>query len=312
MGELKTNKKKIEIPYRKFSLRTLFLLKKIIKLEQIDIVHSHGNGAGLYSRCLKLLYPKVKVIHTFHGVTDSYSSLLKKIANKIINRSLRSFADKYIFVGKGEQELSKKIGFVAKNADNSVVIYNGIDDKSNNDFDRCYNNEQLSVITISRFDYQKNMEMAFEIAERLKDKNVKFVWVGDGENMQPLKEKAIEQKVNIEFTGFSNEPLKLLKQSDIYMSTSRFEGLPYALIEATSVGLPIVATNVCGNNEVVNDTFNGLLFNDVEQGVSSLIRVMDDRDLLKNMSENSRQFFEENFTIDKMISKIHELYLKVV
>lgn len=61
----------------------------------------------------------------------------------------------------------------------------------------------------------------------------------------------------IDFVGFTKEPMKYLQSSDLYLSTSRFEGLPYGLIEAASVGLPIVASNVKGNNEVVNNGYNG-------------------------------------------------------
>lgn len=61
-------KETIFIPYRKFSLKSLSKLKHFIKDNKIDIVHSHGNGAGIYSRLLKILCPSVAVIHTFHGI----------------------------------------------------------------------------------------------------------------------------------------------------------------------------------------------------------------------------------------------------
>ena len=82
-------KKCINIPYRKFSIKYLFLLRRFIIENNISILHSHGNGAGLYSRILKIIVPQIKVVHTFHGITNNYSSYFISCIHKIIGRSLR-------------------------------------------------------------------------------------------------------------------------------------------------------------------------------------------------------------------------------
>lgn len=293
----------LTIPYRSFSLRTFFELKNYIQINDIKIIHSHGNGAGLYSRLLKFLYPRIKIIHTFHGITDNYNSLYKYIANIITGKVLKYLTNTFILVSNGEKELGTKLGFI--NLEKSYVIYNGIKDSGEK---QKNNNQTINIVTLSRFDYQKNMDMAFSIAQHFKeDKHINFTWIGDGENFQRLKEEAIKEKINIKFVGFSNEPIKYLKEADIYLSTSRFEGLPYALIEAASVGLPIIATNVIGNNECVKNHETGLLFNTVEEGISC-IKQLKDNTIRKEMGYKSRQFFLENFTIEKMVNRLISIY----
>ena len=94
----------------------------------------------------------------------------------------------------------------------------------------------------------------------------------------------------------------------MYLSTSRFEGLPYALIEAASAALPIVATDVIGNNEVVINGENGFLFRDVNEGASKIKEVFYDESLRAQMSFNSKNVFLKSFTIEQMIAELMCVY----
>ena len=301
-------KKYIDIPYRRFNIEYLFLLRRFIIENEIIIVHSHGNGAGLYSRTLKLILPHVKVVHTFHGITNDYSSCLKYCVNKIIGRFFKCFTDKFILVSNGELKLGKSLHFLS--IDKSVVIYNAVSD---NGLKFSRKDQKFLVISLSRFDYQKNMDMAYRIAKALKNNHeIEFVWVGDGEDFLRLKQKSVEEGVNINFIGFTECPMAYLKNADLYLSTSRFEGLPYALIEAASVGLPIVATDVIGNNEVVHHNYNGLLFKAEQTAIDEIKTLSMNTDLLNKYSINSREFYLKSFTIEKMISSIGDMYTQVL
>ena len=277
-------KKCINIPYRKFSIKYLFLLRRFIIENNISILHSHGNGAGLYSRILKIIVPQIKVVHTFHGITNNYSSYF--ISFKL-GKSMR-----FLFTDK------------------SVIIYNAIADEGLK-FNR-YDNK-LVIISLSRFDFAKNMDMAYRIAKALRNNHeIEFVWVGDGEDFVRLKQKSVEEHVNINFIGFTEYPMSYLKNADLYLSTSRFEGLPYALIEAASVGLPIVATDVVGNNEVVLHDYNGLVFKTEQEAVDAIKKLSINADLLNRYSINSRELYLKTFTMEKMISSIVDTYVQVL
>ena len=102
--------------------------------------------------------------------------------------------------------------------------------------------------------------------------------------------------------------MKYLHNSSVYLSTSRFEGLPYALVEASSIGLPLVVTDVVGNNEVAINNENGFTFGSAEEGASALRKILNDDVLFRNMSKRSREMFEEKFTIEVMIHKLLIVY----
>ncbi len=153
------------------------------------------------------------------------------------------------------------------------------------------------------------MDRAYNIADSFKkDKSYRFVWVGDGDDKERLQNLSESEKLNVIFTGFQTEPQKFLSQSSVYLSTSRFEGLPYALIEAASLGLPIIASNVKGNNEVVRHGFNGFLFTTDDEAVSYIKKLHDEPALWYIMSRNAYNLFEKKFTEKVMIKKIDLLY----
>lgn len=304
--ENKRIKGRFYLPYRTFSLRTLYSLKKFIVCNKIDVVHSHGNGAGFYSRLLKVIGAKAKIVHTFHGISNDYSSKVKRIANVFFGKSFRLLTDYFVVVSKGELELAKKSKFIKQEC--FSVIYNGVDSPVCNESSAF---ECFKVVTLSRFDFQKNMDLAYDIAKKMKDENIQFVWVGDGNDFTRLKEKALLNNLKIEFTGFSKTPMKYLQSASIYLSTSRFEGLPYALVEAASVGLPIVATNVVGNNEVVFDNVNGFLFDNANDACQEIMRLYKNNDLRIKMGMEAKRIYNDFFTIKSMIEKIVSVYNKL-
>lgn len=292
------------IPYRRFSVSTLFKLWQFVRLNGIDMIHSHGNGAGIYSRLLKLVCMNVKVVHTFHGISDVYSSKFKMCLSYFVGWLLSPLADIYIAVSNGERDMAIKRRF--SKSYNTRVIYNGI--ANANYTHRTTVKHNIEIVTLSRFDYQKNMQYMFRIAERIKDLPVCFTWVGDGEDRAELERKAKEECLDIRFIGFSDHPMDYLKRADWYMSTSRFEGLPYALIEAASVGLPLLASDVKGNNEVVKDGYNGFLFKTTDEAVELIRQIVNGKMDYVTLSRNSISYYQQNFTLETMIGKLLSVY----
>lgn len=295
-----------EIPYRQLSLSALWHLRTFLKENHITIVHSHGQGAGIYAKLLKLLTPSICVIHTFHGAASVNGSPLKNIVYRIFNRGLSKVVTRYICVSEGEKCADIALGFCTPNR--VSVIYNGVEEQEKI-ADNIVEDDTIRVVSLSRFDYAKHMELAYEIAFTLKDNaKIQFIWVGDGEDMPRLKEKSEQEGCNITFTGFSNTPIKYLQTTDIYLSTSRFEGLPYALIEACEASLPIIATDVVGNNEVCVNHENGILFSTKDEGVAAILTLASDELLRKKYAWQSRKRFEDHFTIPQMVQAIFNIY----
>jgi glycosyltransferase involved in cell wall biosynthesis len=232
----------------------------------------------------------------------------EKIASK--------FTDLFINVSNGEQEncINHKIFNLSK----SKVVYNAIPSIINRK-EKLQLRKELNlatdkfiVLSIVRFSFAKNIEDTIAIAELLKqDNRFFFVLVGDGETRNDI-ENNIKNKglSNILLTGFKENSLDYIICSDVYLSTSRWEGLPYSLIEASMMGLPIIATDVVGNNEVVFDGKNGKLFkpSDLKSAANNILEICTNKNLSDYYSMNAKEIFAENFSVHKMITKMTNIY----
>lgn len=311
-GESKKVKDIFALLYRKFSVKKLLGLNKFIKDNDIEIVHSHGKGAGIYSRILKILNPRLKIVHTLHGVHIGEYGFFKKSAYIFLERFLTLFTDKFINVSKSENSLCLKLKLFKKSK--SEVVYNGIkallkDDNAKIKFNLS---GKRVVTTISRFDYQKNMSLAYEIAQNFKDNpDIVFLWLGDGDDRVKFESMAQKDGANIIFTGFTDEVPAYLSATDIYLSTSRWEGLPYALIEAQSLGIPIVATNVVGNNEVVENGKSGFLFESARQACRDIEILLNDEQIYGKMQSEALLNFKDKFDIGIAVRKVEKIYEQI-
>ena len=311
-SESKKVKDIFALPHRKFSVKKLLGLNKFIKDNDIEIVHSHGKGAGIYSRMLKILNPRLKIVHTLHGVHIGEYGFLKKSVYIFLERFLTLFTDKFINVSNSENSLCLKLRLFKKSK--CEIVYNGIKALLKDDHAKIKFNlsEKRVVTTISRFDYQKNMSLAYEIAQNFKDNSdIVFLWLGDGDDRTKFESMAQKDGVNIIFTGFTDEIPAYLSATDIYLSTSRWEGLPYALIEAQSLGIPIVATNVVGNNEVVENGKSGFLFESAQQARQDIEILLNDEQIYGKMQGEALLNFKNKFDIGIAVRKVEKIYEQI-
>lgn len=310
-----------ELPFRSFNLVRFLKLTFFIKNNSIGLVHSHGKGAGIYGRLLKLFVPGIKVIHTFHGLhVQQYNSVQKKIYI-FLERMLNVLTHQFINVSSGEQNIC--LQYKLFNKKKSRVIYNSINPVKFPTQSKTSIRHVLSlpldkfiIISVLRFNYQKNLSLMLEIAELIRNNpNILILLIGDGEQKEET-EKIISKKniKNVNLPGFRTNVNEYLFASDIYLSTSFWEGLPYSLIEAASFGLPIVATDVIGNNEIVKDNQNGYLFplNKPELAVDKILRLEKSPDLLNQMGKNALKIIENNFQINTMNEKIKDVYSTII
>lgn len=310
-----------ELEHRKFSIYKLFELKSFIKKNEIKIVHVHGKGAGLYGRLLKmLLSDRIKVIFTFHGLhIAQYNQLMKKLYI-YYEQFFSRYTDLFINVSKGEQDNCVKYGIFS--AQKSEVVYNVIPEVKKEKTNITLREElnlpldKFIVLSIVRFSFAKNIADTLAIAELLKfDERFMFVLVGDGETREEIENEIKKKELNnVQLTGFKNNPLDYLAASNVYLSTSHWEGLPYSLIEASMMGIPAVATNVVGNNEVVKNNFNGKLFNpgDLKTAANNIVEICTDNNLFEFYSKNAKIFYKDNFSVDKMITQMQNIYSALV
>lgn len=136
-----------------------------------------------------------------------------------------------------------------------------------------------------------------------------FVCVGDGE-LRNDANRFIEENglsSNVHLLGYRNDAERIVAAFDIYLLTSLYEGLPYSLVESLRAGVPIVATDVTGNNEVVRPGVNGYLFpiKNVEKGAEMVLKVYNTH----FPAQQVRETYLDKFTVKKMLSDIQQSYL---
>lgn len=310
----------LELPHRKFSIRHFYKLISFIKRNNISVIHAHGKGAGIYARLTKIFLPSVKIIFTWHGFHIETYNPISKAIYIFIEKILSKLTDLFINVSEGEQKVC--LDYKIYSHQKSVVIHNGL--KNNyDDFDKNTLRKKLGlpenkffVINISRFDKTKNITAFVETAALLKDENdILFLLAGDGEEKQNIL--SMIEKLNLKnilLTGFISKPVEYLSASDIYLSTSLSEGLPYSLLEASMCNLPIIASDVRGNNEIVINNTNGFLFNlnNISQAADYILKLKNDRENYQRSSDNARKIFLDKFAEQKMIFKLKEVYEKII
>lgn len=312
------NKKFFQLPHRKFSLKHFFQLFKYVRNNKIRIIHAHGKGAGVYARLIKLFIPSVKIIFTWHGFHIETYNCLSKAIYVLIEKIFSKLTD--LFINVSESERKACLDYKIYDEKKSVVIYNGIKDEFTS-FDKISLRKRLNlpedkfiVLNISRFDKTKNVKAFVKIASLLQHENeIFFILAGDGEEKTEIVEMIERGKQkNIFLPGFVNNPIEYHQATDIYLSTSLSEGLPYTLLESTMCGKPIVASDVRGNNEIVQNDLNGLLFDlkNINQAVEHILKIKGDIQYYNRLSDNARRIFLDKFAEQKMLFMLKQVYEK--
>jgi len=305
------------------------LIKKILEKESIDILHTIDPRARLFAvSAIKNL--KVKLVHTVHSSPLFYTSGgIKKSIYKKMEKELNKRTDKIIFVSSCIKNLYQREQILPEN--NWTIVYNGIDlDYSNfflnnkesikKNISKKYHLENDKVVTfVGRFSIQKGLiyliNSAIEIVKNFS--NIKFILVGDGKEKKCILDKI--RRYNLEkyflLTGFQeqNEVYKILVSSDIFVLPSIYELFPYTTLEAMSLGVPIVATNVGGNNEIIQENTNGFLVPPKDGNALSLaiLKILKDKKLAEKFSQNNLRDIQ-NFGVEKMVAQTEKVYKEIL
>ena len=308
----------IEISERKITVFDTLRLIFFIKKNSIKIVHCHGKGAGAIGRLLKL-FINIKLVYTFHGIHIKFYGLLGRYLYIIYERLMGILDDYKVFVSTGELSYAKEnkiyIGKNYKVIENAVKnkkirLLNNLDKKNIfNDYQNTKNIFKVNIISICRLVDQKNIFEIFEIAKLLK--NFRFNIIGNG--YLATKAKLFLEKEginNVVLYGQKNNIYNFLYDSDLFLSTSLYEGLPLSLIEAMSIGLPVVASNVVGNRDVVINNKTGFLYQlgKYDIAAESIQRIINSDKLIREFSQNSFERQRKYFSISNMKKKYLSLY----
>lgn len=280
---------------------------KIIKNIKPDLIHCNSMTGGIVGRICGAL-TKTPVIFTAHGWTFSGGySKLKVTFYKVLETFLAMFTMKIICVSEYDRQIGIKTMPFFKNK--MVTIHNGISDIPFEYRKTNFSKDELKLVMISRFCRQKDPYTLISAVHELTKEgyNIKLDLYGYGEELDKVLE-CIKNNENIQYKGETSDIKPILKEYDVYALISNWEGLPIGIIEAMRTGLPILVSDVGGNSECIKD--NGYLVKrqDVADCKKQIKALWNNRENLYTLAQNSRKFYEEEFSAEKMIMKTEEIY----
>lgn len=292
-------------------INSIKLLSEIVKSYKPDIIHAHSTKAGLLSRIVGY-QNKIPVIYTIHGWGWRGLSFFPKIIVYLIEFfSWILFNNTYICVAM----YVKNQSFITRNNSKAVVIYN-----SSPDLLTCKktegNNNEIKIVMPARLDKSKDHITVLKAVNLLPD-NIKIFFCGKETNspyLMDIAKSILGNNTNrINFLGDIDDMKQIYSTADILLLSSFFEALPLSLVEGMSLGIPIIASNVGGIPELIDDGVNGYLFEvgNVHQ-LSTLIKKVSDSKLRENLGRNSRKKYLQNHEEKVMISKVSNLYKSIL
>ena len=309
----------IEIPERRFTVSDAWRLLVSARNNGVSLLHSHGKGAGVYGRFVSAL-SGLPLVHTPHGIHIDQYGLLMRAAYLSYERATGWIGKKTIFVSPSEAQraLDLKIGKQSR----SIVISNGVPVPGSVEWkiaardrirkERRLGEEDIVVATLSRFDYAKNMEEMVRVADLAR--NLQFWFLGDGPGFCDIKAATTSSQMkHVWLPGFVNNPLDYLAAADIYLSTSRWEGLPLAVLQAMSLGKPVVASDVTGNRDAVQCEVTGYLY-PLGQPLkaSEYLQILNSsQKLRKEMGDAGLARQQAEFSVDQMGLSTLQVYTDV-
>lgn len=282
------------------ALWELYIILK--KIDDIDIIHLHSSKAGFLGRIVSFLLGKInRTIYTPHAISFLRLDVSPKKREIFIamEKFASFFGGKIVACSQSEKEAIEKQGIK-----NVTFINNGI--RPLQIEKKVNTSDKITIISVGRLSIQKNPKLFNDIALEFKDNsNIQFIWCGDGELKSELTSP------NIKCTGWIERKVleNYLANADIYLSTSLWEGLPLSVLEAMSIGLPVVLYNCVGNRDLVEN--NGFLYNN-KLKVNTYINIfLKDKKLIKEQGVNSKKIVKRSFNMENMIQSYLNIYLNL-
>ncbi|MEZ9036660.1 glycosyltransferase [Vibrio cyclitrophicus] len=279
----------------------VFRLRKILSKFKPDIVHSHlyyGTVFSVFS--LTTILRRVKLVYTHHNIILGAPSLIYSLMNLKVHG--------YVGICQACSDL-----ILSLTSKPVRKIYNAVDvDK----FEiKPIREDFVNFILIGRLTEQKNIRLLIEAVSLIRRDNFHVSIAGEGPEKELLMEnvKSLGVSNKVSFLGNVSDIAKVLGDYDVFLLTSKWEGLPISQIESSVSGKPVIVTNVGGCAELVSDLKNGLVVNDiVPQSYSDAMKKMiDDKQFRFKCHENASKY-SHKYSIKNSVDKHLEFYQELI
>ena len=299
-------------------LAAIIRLSKLFRMERPSIVHTHAWGTLVEGFLASKLARVPIFVHGEHGTMET------RWWNILIQKFLLRFVDRIISVSENHRHIfAKKIGIPLNKIE---TIQNGVDLEQFRPIEdpkklkKSFRIPENHVVigSVGRLVEVKQYDVFLKVLSSIMKKEafISAVLIGDGPLREDLEHLAEELKIRnrVHFLGQLNDISKAINLMDIFILTSKSEGLSNTILEAMASGLPVVATDVGGTNEIVVHGETGLLvpsqdFLKTEKALLGLIQNDKKRQL---MGKLGRKRVETHFEIMNMVHAYQNFYLNLL
>ncbi len=306
--------------------RVISYLDSIIESQKIDVIHAHMADGAFWGSIASVRH-SIPMLITHHS-----NKLVPQtpVYFKLLSRVLLLFTTRFAKVNVAVSELVKEIlhrQLRLKEA-NISVVGNGV--PMPKDLDKHWIEEELksrngtkfhtdgpSIISVGRLVDIKGQSQLVDAAPRILQSfpNAQFTFLGSGPLKSTLEQRAKNLNISnsVTFPGITYDVPSYLRKSDLYVSTSHSEGIPLATLEAMAWKVPVVASDVIGNSDVIKDEVTGLLYplGDIDRLSLSIIRLLNNNDLVNSLTKKAEQFVDSRFSLKQMALKYDSIYSQI-
>lgn len=290
-------------------------LARVLREGRYDVVHTHNWGVFLEGTLAAVLARVPVRIHTVHGPYTAYggsaSQRFKRALRHFLERRAARRVHRIAAVSDAIRDyITREIG-VDPGA--VVTLHNGIPVDGPPPAARESPGPAV-FITVGRLAAIKNHDLMLRAFRRALDAgaSARLVVVGDGPERAAVERRVRDEGLQdrVDLLGFRSDVGELLGGADVFILTSRYEGISVALLEAMRAGLPVIATNVGGIPETVRDGETGLLAgaDDVEGIARAIAELAGSAPRRRELGRRGVEFLLEEFSARRMTQRYLDLY----
>lgn len=277
-----------------------------------SVIHAHSSKAGVVARIAGWRCG-VPTVFTAHGWGFSPGTpKLRRVVALVVEKLLATISTKIICVSESDRQQALKLGVGnrRKLATVRYGIYNTDVPQANPGL------EPVKMIMVARFNEQKDQATLLRAIAKINHPTLHLNLAGSGPSWEICKSMAVELGISdrVSFLGDRRDVPELLQQSQVFILSTHYEGLPISILEAMRCGLPVIGSSVNGIPEEVEQGITGFVVppRNPEALAEALDRILASSELRHSMGQAAKEKFEREFTIERMAQETQEVYAEVM
>jgi len=301
---------------------TLVALCRLLCEGRFSIVHTHSSKGGFLGRFAARIC-KVSAIHTPNGlyflektgVGHQFYLNLERLAGYLTTAMIAVSDDERDVLVRSQVFDAKQIRVIHNGVDIACIDQKSSLTRAEAKLRLNIHPDQRVVGVVGRLVPQKAPLVFVQAAKRVAAQapNALFVWVGSGPLQARVESQARKEGVPLRLLGHREDVWEVMRAFDVFVLPSQYEGLPFALLEAMALSLPVVVTNVVGIRDVVKDQASGLIVpaNAPAAMASAVLSLFRDPQRAGALAATARQKVITEFAVEQMLDRHQALYEEV-